>query len=46
MARGELQTLLDKYKGVFESGLGTLKGFKAKITVEPDATPKFCKAKA
>ena len=45
VARGELQTLLDKYKGVFESGLGTLKGFKAKITVEPDATPKFCKAR-
>ena len=39
-----LNEVLDKYKAVFEPGLGTVTGFKAKITVDPDATPKYCKA--
>ena len=36
--------VLDKYKAVFEPGLGTVTGFKAKIIVDSDATPKYCKA--
>ena len=29
---------------MFEGGLGTMEGFKAKIFVDPDATPHFSKA--
>ena len=29
----------------FQEGLGTLKGFEAKLVVDRDATPKFCKAR-
>ena len=35
--------MLDSKKKLFEPGLGTLQGFKAKIHVDPAATPKFCK---
>ena len=38
-----LETLLDRKKKLFEPGLGTLQGFKAKIHVDLAATPKFCK---
>ena len=38
-----LERLLDSKKKLFEPGLGTLQGFKAKIHVDPVATPKFCK---
>ena len=30
---------------MFQEGLGTLKGFEAKLVVDRDATPKFCKAR-
>ena len=36
---------LIKYQEFFEEGLGTLKGTKAKIHVDPAATPVFCKAR-
>lgn len=39
-----LQSVLDKHQEVFQKGLGTLKNFKAKIHVDPDAAPRFCKA--
>ena len=39
-----LSELFDKYKRVFGSDLGTAKGFKAKIIVETNATPKFLRA--
>ena len=29
---------------MFEPGLGIVIGFTAKITVDPSATPKYCKA--
>jgi hypothetical protein len=38
--------VLQKHKAVFESGLVTLKGFEAKISIYPDATPRFCKARS
>ena len=41
-----LSELLDKYKRVFGSDLGTAKGFKAKIIVETNATPKFLRARS
>ena len=40
-----LQAILQKHTAVFQEGLGTLKGFKAKILVEEGATPRFCKAR-
>ena len=36
-----LQSLLSCYPLVFQKGLGTLKGFKAKIYVDSDAVPRF-----
>ena len=41
-----LQELLARYPAVFKEGLGTLKGFKAKIYVDPDAVPKFHRARS
>ncbi|XP_063408205.1 uncharacterized protein K02A2.6-like [Mytilus trossulus] len=41
----ELQDLLRKYPQVFKEGLGTLKGNKARIYVDKDATPKYFKAR-
>ncbi len=40
-----LQEVLDRYGDIFKPGLGTLKGYKAKIHVDPDAKPRFCKAR-
>ena len=36
-----LQKVLRRYSSVFQEGLGTLKGFQAKIYVDPDAPPRF-----
>ena len=41
----QLQKILDAHKGVFGEGLGTLKGTEAKIYVDPNAPPKFMKAR-
>ena len=35
--------MLDCKKKLFKPGLGTLQEFKAKIDMDPAATPKFCK---
>ena len=40
-----LQEVLSKYADVFKEGLGTFSNYEAKIEVEADATPKFCKAR-
>ena len=40
-----LQMLLDKYDSVFQKGLGTLKDFKARIYVDPEVKPQYCKAR-
>ena len=37
--------LIDKYSEVFEEGLGTFKGPKVKIHLDPEARPKFLKAR-
>ena len=42
----QLQAILERHSEVFEGGLGTMKGFKAKIFVDPDATPRFSKARS
>ena len=38
-----LTDILEKHKAVFEPGLGTISGYKAKILVDPDATPQYFK---
>ena len=39
-------SLLARYSSVFKKGLGTLQGYKAKIFVDPDATPRFHRARS
>ena len=39
-----LQTVLDKYSVVFKDNLGTIKGLKSKIHVDPKITPLYHKA--
>ena len=39
------EEVLEKYPEVFEEGLGTLKGHKAKLHVDPNVQPHFCKAR-
>ena len=46
MSTTPLHTLLDKYDSVFQEGLGTLKDFKARIYVDPEAKPRYCKARS
>ena len=36
--------MLGKYDEIFQESLGTFQGYQAKIEVDPDATPRFCKA--
>ena len=38
-----LEDLLETHKAVFQEGLGTIGGTTAKIHVNPEVTPKFCK---
>ena len=40
-----LQEVLGKYSAVFKEGLGTFTGPAATIEVDPEATPRFCKAR-
>jgi len=40
-----LQHFLARYPDVFKDELGTLKGFTAKLNVEEDVKPIFCKAR-
>ena len=41
-----LESVLEKFPAVFQEGLGTLVGFKAKIYVDPTAKPKFHRARS
>ena len=41
-----LQAVLAGYPAVFQKGLGTLKGYKAKIHVDPNAVPRFHRARS
>lgn len=36
--------ILERYKSVFDAGIGKLKGIKGKLTLQDGARPKFCKA--
>ncbi|XP_077863505.1 uncharacterized protein LOC144347283, partial [Saccoglossus kowalevskii] len=39
----DIGSVLDQYQELFQDELGTLKGIKAELVVQPDATPKFVK---
>ena len=40
-----LYELLNEYNEIFQEGLGTFKGYEARIKVDPDAAPRFSKAR-
>ena len=40
-----VEALLSRHGKLFEDGLGTLQGYEAKLYVDPQAIPKFCKAR-
>ena len=40
-----LVDILEENEEVFQPDLGTLKRYKAKISVDPDARPQFCCAR-
>ena len=40
-----LAEVLDQHEAVFADGLGTVRGVTAKIHVDPQASPRFCKAR-
>ena len=40
-----VEGILRQYAEVFEETLGTLKGFKAQVHIDPAVTPRFCKAR-
>ena len=42
---GRLKRLKERYSSVFEDCLGKLVGMKARLTLKPDATPRFVKAR-
>ena len=41
-----LNNILEKCKGVFDKSLGQVKGYKAKILVDSNATPMYMKARS
>jgi len=41
-----LDHVLQRHKAVFQDGLGKLQGYQAVIQVDPDAQPRFCKARS
>ena len=43
--RSTLQDVLDRHSELFQPGLGTLRGYEAKLHVDSNATPRFCKAR-
>ena len=45
-AVGSLGYLLDKYGDIFNYGVGTIKGFQAKLHVKSDVRPKFFKPRS
>ena len=45
MRENSLRVLLDRHVTVFQEELGELQGFRAKILVDKEAQPRFCKAR-
>ena len=43
---GSLKKVLDDHKALFKEGLGTLKGFEANICVDPNAVPRYSRARS
>ena len=45
VTKSDLHTLFEKYKNIFKEELGTVTSHKAILKVQPEATPKFHKAR-
>ena len=41
----QLQQLLTKYEDLFKPGIESLKGYSARLAVDPNAPPRFHKAR-
>jgi len=37
--------VLERHQPVFQEGLGKLRGYEAKINVDPNVSPRFCRAR-
>ena len=46
LQRDSVEDILRQHAEVFEGTLGTLKGFKAQVHIDPAVTPRFCKVRA
>ena len=46
MSPGPLQAVLNSHDAAFQGGLGALQGYQAKILVDPNAKPRFSKARS
>ncbi len=46
MHDSQLEEILRRHPAVIKDELGTLKGYKAKIYVDPSVRPRFCKARS
>ena len=42
----ELDRLIEKFPNLFKEGLGTVKNYQVKLSVDPKARPKFCKPRS
>ena len=42
----ELDRLMEKFPNLFKDGLGTVKNYQVKLSVDPNAKPKFCKPRS
>ena len=42
----KLSGVLDWYQTLFQPGLGMLEGYEAKILIDPEARPRFCRARS
>ena len=42
---GPLQKFLNRHKNLLQDGLGTFKGYEEKLHIDPQAVPKYCKAR-
>ena len=46
MKQCKLSDVLDQYQTLLQPGLRMLEGYEAKIVVDPEARPHFCKARS
>ena len=42
----EVHRLMTKFPNLFKEGLGTVRNYQVKLTVDPKAKPEFCKLRS